>query len=113
LASLEELAIDQHMATAAGFEALVALKRLRAVHIDDADYDETNSRVSLPLDNGGQLAVLSSELDGLSRAMESLRRSHPRIVIDARYVEFEKRGNSEPPWDEDIQAFVQRWLYER
>jgi hypothetical protein len=117
LESLEELVIDQAPATAAGFEALARLRRLRTVHIAYADYDATNSGLSLPLGDGGKLAVSRSDRDGIRRALEALRRSHPGIVIDGNYDIFHKPIDLEAPWGYNdpsmMRAFVERWLYER
>jgi len=120
LVSLEELAINEDVATAAGFEALTTLKCLKAVHVagpadnqtDDikveklerradlagASYDKTLLPVTLAFDDGRELVVLPGELDGISRALAALRQSHPGLVIDAAYEEFQKRGHVEPPW---------------
>jgi hypothetical protein len=40
--SLEELAINEDVATAVGFEALIALKRLKAVHVSGPADDQTD-----------------------------------------------------------------------
>lgn len=116
LASLEELAIDGRAATAEGLTALAGIKRLHAVHVADTFYDEAGSGVALPLDNGDQLTVAVAEVDGVRRALEMLRDSHPRIVIDTNYADFEGHNDLQPPWDyfdKDVRAFAERWLYER
>jgi hypothetical protein len=113
LESLKELAINEDVATAAGIQALTALKRLKAVHIavaGDAQahdakmekikrraeiagvaLDESVRPAALALDDGSKLVVLPGELEGLRRALAALRQSHPGIVIDAAYEEFEGR----------------------
>ncbi|HVC97124.1 MAG TPA: hypothetical protein VND64_25825 [Pirellulales bacterium] len=117
LESLEELAIDDDMARAAGFEALITLKRLRALHIADFEFDETDDSASLALDDGHELRVSPSDVDGLRRALAALRRSHSGIVIDAGYDAFQENGDLEPPWssfdhDRDLHSFARRWLSE-
>jgi hypothetical protein len=138
LESLEELAIDEYMATAAGFESLLALKRLRAVHISGPASNRTDEikeeklirraesitghsanaetlrPTMLALDDARELVVLSSEFDGLRRALRALRQSNPGLVIDARYREFAEKGNLEPPWTNRsrIHSFMRRLLYE-
>lgn len=119
--SLEEIAIDEIIATAAGFKALANIKRLKTVHISTSEgFDESDEEklmrraelfepdpaaneeptlVKLALDNGGQLAVLSFEADGLRRAIEALRQTHPGIVIDTAYGEFAKKIDLEPQWN--------------
>ncbi|HEV3006644.1 MAG TPA: hypothetical protein VGX78_19395, partial [Pirellulales bacterium] len=61
-----------------------------------------------------ELVVLSSEFDGLRRALRALRQSNPGLVIDARYREFAEKGNLEPPWTNRsrIHSFMRRLLYE-
>lgn len=132
--SLEELAIDEDIATAAGFEALAKIKRLKTVHIstregfDESDEEKLMRRselfepdpaangeptlVRLSLDDGGELSVLSSEVDGLRRAMNALRHTHPGIVIDAAYSEFAEKIDLEPKWNDDfkIDSSMQRLL---
>ncbi len=122
LESLEELAIDEYMATPEGLEALVTLKSLRAIHIagiaanriDGVNADATISRATLALDDGREWVVLSSEFPGLHSAIAALRESHPGIVIDARYGEFQEKLDLKAPWSESnrsrLQSFVRRWL---
>lgn len=81
---LDDLAIDVDLITPAGLESLVALKRLRTLHINRGVGvgDKT-----LALDHGDKLYLPESELDGFGRALNVLRRSRPGIVIDDdRYV---------------------------
>lgn len=140
LESLEELAINEYTATRLGFDAIVGLRHLKAVHIAVSEANRTDAiksamamrrarfvmagrrdadgavATTLALDDGKELVVLAFELDGLRREIQSLRRSHPGVVIDAAYAEFEKRADLKPPWDEIIgdrlplDAFVNRWL---
>jgi len=115
LESLEELVIDQQAATEAGLNTLARLERLRAIHIAYAEYDATQGGLSLPLDAGHKLAVSRSQRDGIRRALEALRQSHPGIVIDGNYG-FDKLIDLEVPWDYDdpvMRAFVERWLHGR
>lgn len=121
LDSLEELAIDEVIATADGFKALTALKGLKTVHIagpagyraenrDDTvrrraelvfgelEQEEHLQFAALRLDDGHELLVLSAELDALHEALAALRRSHPGIVIDARYPEFHARHDLQARW---------------
>lgn len=111
LEALEELAIDEAIATAPAFQALGALKRLKKVHIagpvggrmeyqkerissrayhvlPDEAQAERHESATLTLDDGQELLVLSNELDALQKAIAELRKSHPGIVIDAAYPEF-------------------------
>ena len=115
LESLEELVIDQRVATVAGLETLNRFKRLRTIHIADAEYDTTRSGLAVSLDAGHKLAVTRSQRDGIRSALEALRQSHPGIVIDGNYG-FDKLIDLEAPWDSDdpgMRAFVERWLYGR
>jgi hypothetical protein len=137
LDSLEELAIDEEIATADGFEALAALKGLKTVHIagpagfrvEDRD-DKVRRRAeflfgeveqeehlqsgALRLNDGRELLVLSAELDALHKALAALRRSHPGIVIDARYPEFRARHDVQARWLDSsrIGSDMQRLLSE-
>ncbi|HET6879769.1 MAG TPA: hypothetical protein VFI31_06430 [Pirellulales bacterium] len=121
LDSLEELAIDEVIATPNGFKALAALKGLKTVHIagpagyraenqDDTirrraefvfgevEHEEDLQSATLRLDDGRELLVLSAELSTLHKALAALRRSHPGIVIDARYPEFHARHDLQARW---------------
>lgn len=114
LQSLERLAIDEDMATAAAFESFVAMKGLRIIHIAPSAYDDPRRSASLALDDGYQLAVLPSELNRLDRALLDLRQSRPEIVIDAQYDRFEENGGLEPPWlhgSRSIDSFVDHWIH--
>jgi hypothetical protein len=49
----------------------------------------------------------------LRRALAALRQSHPGIVIDGAYDEFEAKNDVEPPWlgkncDQDLHAYVRQ-----
>ncbi|HJT32647.1 MAG TPA: hypothetical protein VJ783_11455 [Pirellulales bacterium] len=122
LDSLEELAISKDVATATAFKSLAALKNLRAIHIGglagtriesvedelarraefvfgDADNVEQLRSAALVLDDGHELPVLSAELNDLEISLAELRRSHPRIVIDADYGGFMERiDRLQPRW---------------
>jgi hypothetical protein len=78
LESLEELTSDNRMATTAALRSLSALKRLRAIHIAGLEMDLAAH------DSSGPFAP-RSDPESLRRAVESLRQSHPRIVIDGDY----------------------------
>lgn len=114
LESLEELAIDDYMATAAAFEALLGLKRLRKVHVDLHRRDD-EGLAWMALDDGQKLLVLREELNRTALALLALRRSNPGISIDGDYAAFAKRGNLEAPWggSRETEEFMQHWLYER
>jgi hypothetical protein len=86
LESLEELAIDE-VALAARLKSLLAIKRLKALHIFS---NKDDSLTTLPLDKDGQLFVRESDVDACRRALEALRRSKPGIVIDAEGPPFPK-----------------------
>jgi hypothetical protein len=99
LGSLEELAIDQQIATADAFKALMATKHLRAIHIANAEpYDDEigEGLASLPLDDDYPWAVASSDVDGLRQALEALRKAQPGLVIDSKYHEFYQQFDIEP-----------------
>lgn len=114
LQSLERLAIDEDMATAAAFESFVAMKGLRIIHIAPSAYDDPRRSASLALDDGCHLAVLPSELNRLNRALLELRQSCPEIVVDGQYDRFEENGGLEPPWlhgSRSIDSFVDHWIH--
>lgn len=139
LDSLEELAIHEDTVTAAAFEAMLALSQLRIVHIcgprgnqtDAAKLEKSRRRAAiltgdpanaetmrpatLTLDDGHDLVVLSNEIGGLRRALETLRRSHPGIVIAADCALFQKQRDLRPPWhtpnrDRALRSFIQHWF---
>ena len=76
-----ELAIDVSAATAAGLDALLAIERLKRLHITRS-YG-LSEEAKLPLDRGGEVFVLQADLEGCLRALQTLRREKPGIVIDA------------------------------
>jgi hypothetical protein len=88
LESLEELAIfnvtDDGVASATGLEALLAVKRLKTLHIDR--FKVSANRFAL--DNGGEISVPAVEAESFRRALKRLRQSRSGIVID-RYDDFE------------------------
>lgn len=93
--SLRELAIDEDTLTAAGLESLTALKNLKSLHIthvmeEYTDDDDLSS--AIVLDDGKKLDVPSSGLDRLRQVIDSLRQTHPGIVIDTDYKGFEERA---------------------
>jgi hypothetical protein len=79
LESLEELTSDNRMATPAALRSLSALKRLRAIHIAGLDMDLATHTFASPL------LAPKVDAESLRRAVESLRQSHPGIVIDGDY----------------------------
>ena len=70
LESLEELTSDYRMATPAALESMTSLKHLKAVHIAGLDLD---------LDSSTEKGA------AVRRAVESLRRSRPGILVDGDY----------------------------
>jgi hypothetical protein len=121
LESLEELAIDGSMVTASLFESLGEFKRLRTLHIAAWPYhklvtwpsDEYGDRLTpVVLDDGQTIGVFSSDPDHLHRALDILRQSQRRMVIDG-YDQFRERRNLEPPWldsSRSLRSFARRWL---
>jgi len=81
LESIEELTIDDQVASAAGLESLLAIKRLKAIHV--VSHGKGDSLTPLRLDNEGEVFVRESEVDRCRRAFEELRHSNPGIVIDS------------------------------
>jgi hypothetical protein len=91
--SLRELAIDEDALTVEGLESLAALKNLKSLHVAHlmADHQDDDDYAEVVLDDGQNLNVPSSALDRLRRAIASLRRACPGIVIDTDYNGFEER----------------------
>jgi hypothetical protein len=89
LASLEELMSDYRMSTPAALESMMCLERLKAVHIAGIDQDLASS---------DQKAV------DIRRALASLRRSHPGIVVDAnvndRWLDAQKEDYPSLCWEQ-------------
>ncbi|HET6879362.1 MAG TPA: hypothetical protein VFI31_04375 [Pirellulales bacterium] len=89
LGSLEELTSDYRMSTPAALESMMYLERLKAVHIAGIDQDLASS---------DQKAV------DVRRALASLRRSHPGIVVDDdfndRWLDAQKEDYPSMRWDQ-------------
>jgi hypothetical protein len=101
LDSLEELATDVDLATAAGLDALLAIKRLKRLHIESNDsmtFRGTEVTAKLPLDRGDEAFVRKADLDGCLRALATLRREKPGIVIDADRFALHGRTQQERFW---------------
>ena len=80
LNSLEELAINYNTVSATGLEALLAVKNLRRLHLGYSGADRPRAEVQL--DGDHTVEVSQAELGRFCRALESLRRTKPGIVID-------------------------------
>jgi hypothetical protein len=94
LVSLEEVMISDHrMATPAALESLSALKRLRAIFIVGLNRD---------------LASATAEGANLRRALVSLRRSHPGIIVGDYRDLYTDKSNWESFDDRtsDLDAFL-------
>jgi len=100
LQSLEDLEIDDNMVSAAGIESLLALRHLKALHMYRS-YDKSARLAPLALDDGDELFVLESEVEGFRRALQMLRQSNPGIVIDTRSGEAHRYFELMPPYDYD------------
>jgi hypothetical protein len=92
--SLEEIAIGSHLASAAAFESLLLIKRLKKLHIGDFDPD------------GGLRDWFNhlpeNEIHDCIRALEALRASKPGLVIDGGDVDAfkwsDERGGPKQEW---------------
>lgn len=80
LPSLEELAIDGDAMSATGLESLLAVKRLARLHLG-SNYTGNPTLLAIG-DNAGSVNVPEQEHERCVRALESLRRTKPAIVID-------------------------------
>jgi hypothetical protein len=100
LNSLEELTLSCEAVSAARFESLAALKRLKLLHIAVRTVaEEHDAPTAIELDDGKVLFVLEREMDnGFSRALHNLRQSHPGLVIDGDEYAIDRRFEQEPPW---------------
>jgi hypothetical protein len=99
LPSLEELTVDGDDVSAEGLESLAALKHLKALHITERNVDASDVRATLNLDGRERLVVVESELDGFRRALHTLRRSHPGIIINGDAYANNRHFGREPPWE--------------
>lgn len=102
LSSLEELTIDGHILSAAGLESLAAVKRLRSLHIAKGNtfgFEDSNVTGTLKLGEADGAPVSERELNVFRKAFDSLRQSHPGIVIDGNVHAIRQRFGREPPWD--------------
>lgn len=93
LESLEELTSDHRMATPAAIKSLVALRHLKAVHIEGLDF---------------ALATTTTGAGEVRRALEALQQSHPRIVVDSDY-----HGRTMAAYNEDSPAISVEPFYQR
>jgi hypothetical protein len=93
--SLEELAIGSRVASAAAFESLLRLKRLKKLHIAgfDQDGDLRDRFVHLP----------ENEIDDCIRAIEALQASKPGLVIDGGDVDLFK-------WPKEGSGPKEEWI---
>lgn len=89
--SLEEVELEGDNESAAGIEALLAVKRLKRLHLGGNPSVWGDHPGTLTLDDGQELHV--HDLEGFQHAMEALRKSKPGIVI-AKY---------------GLQAFQRQW----
>ena len=111
--SLEELAVydgmDEVVASTAGLQSLLAVKRLKKLHIErsDSTYDGWSRLATLALDNDGTITVPAGEADDYLRALRALRQSKPGIVIDDGGYPHRMSGPpTEPiiPWEAEWNA---------
>jgi hypothetical protein len=77
--SLEELGIDDEMVTERGLATLLAVERLKKLHLGNCRRD--GPWAALPVAPGIEVTVPAHELDGCLRALQALRQSKPGIVI--------------------------------
>jgi hypothetical protein len=96
---LEELEIDGEMASAELLQALGALKRLKTLHLALRVSRGPPKYAALALDDGKKLFVRATELDRVRRAMQSLRKVRPGIVIDGGYITTPRNQGSLHWWD--------------
>jgi hypothetical protein len=104
LQSLEEIVIDEGTATAGAFESLMALKRLKAIHVTPSENDDAERSASLALDDGYDVMVVPEQVIRLARALRALHTLNAGITIDGRYRAFDERTNLEPPWLNSIRT---------
>ena len=90
--------------SAAGIESLVALKRLKTLHMNRL-LGNFEGLVELTLDDGNKVRVLGREAERFRQALQTLRRSKPGITLDSdnlfRSDGFEERSLT---WDYDALA---------
>jgi len=117
LESLEELAIDADAVSAAGFESLLACRHLKKLHIGESY--RFDPYAELPLDGGTTVQVSKGEFDGCLKALGTLRRSKPGIVVDGnlgalawagRGLVPSEYGDGFDPWRIWVPAAGIRWL---
>ncbi|HVC94884.1 MAG TPA: hypothetical protein VND64_14405 [Pirellulales bacterium] len=80
--------------------AYQCLKELQMVQY--GIYDKSDRMTTVALDHGDKIYALESEAEGLRRALDALRQSHPGIVIDSDPKWFDRyRGQKRPksPWE--------------
>jgi hypothetical protein len=92
LQSLEELTSEHGLATPAGIESLVALKHLKTVEIPGLTPIDVVPADSL------DPASSPKEAEGVRRALESLRRSHPGIAVNEHNQGWWDDQTEHNPW---------------
>jgi hypothetical protein len=97
LPALEELAVDSDILTPSGLVALCAVRSLKKVHAYCLWPRQETLLETITLDDGCEFKVPADEITDYRLAFESLRRSHPGIVIDGE--------NNALHWREDQKAF--------
>lgn len=103
LSSLEELTVKGNFVSAAALESWAAVERLRALHITEintSSVPKNDARAVVKPDGVDRLTVPKKEVGDLRRAFETLRESHPRIVIDSDRYAIDRHFKQEPPWDQ-------------
>jgi hypothetical protein len=83
LALIEELTLENELATADALRVLPAFTRLQTLHLGRNEYGPFTRWAHLPLDRENYVQVLKEELDRCRSALLALRQARPGIVIDS------------------------------
>ena len=102
LESLETLAIDEKAESREGFEALLAVKQLRALYAEFKILDTTGS-IDSPRERWSHLS--NSEIDERLHALAALRKSKPELVIKDDWRKGQTLGRPWGNWRPNARRF--------
>jgi len=93
--SLEDVELEGDIESAAGLEALLAIKRLKKLHLGEHPSEAGDCPGQLTLDDGKKLYV--HDVEGFRRALQALRQSKTGIVINRSSPDYSRRGDATAP----------------
>lgn len=111
--SIEELALKDELASADALESLLASKRLKSLHLDHNEFGPFAQWDRLVVAQGEDVKALGQEFNRCLEALQTLRQSHPGIVIDGETsaISEEWQNRSASSYDSDPDSWHDsNWL---